>query len=112
MDAKHITVINPSMTSMESMTMPEEGLLKINGREYRYKSFTLQYKKDAQGNNTKEIESYTFELEAAMSQEDRDKVDGRGVSIGTSVDSMGIPYYMSQMNQFLRAFATAFNDVL
>lgn len=111
-DATHIKVTNPSMASMESMTMPEEGLLKINGREYRYKSFTLQYKKDAQGKDTKEIESYTFELEAAMSQEDRDKVDGRGVSIGTSIDSMGIPYYMSQMNQFLRAFATAFNDVL
>src|SRR5690606_20412284 len=32
-------------------------------------------------------------------------------SIGESVDYMGIPYYMSQLNVFVRAFAEAFNNI-
>ncbi|MFQ7238397.1 MAG: hypothetical protein ACLRP8_05020 [Roseburia intestinalis] len=33
-------------------------------------------------------------------------------SIGNSVDTMGVPYYMSQMNQFLRSFCSLFNDIM
>lgn len=31
--------------------------------------------------------------------------------MGTSIDFKGIPYYQSQMNEFLRAFTKAFNDI-
>ena len=36
---------------------------------------------------------------------------GREASVGTSIDFKGIPYYQSQMNEFLRAFTKAFNDI-
>jgi flagellar hook-associated protein 1 FlgK len=36
---------------------------------------------------------------------------GKTASVGTSIDYKGIPYYQSQMNEFLRAFAKAFNDI-
>ena len=35
---------------------------------------------------------------------------GREVSVGNAVDARGIPYYMSQMNEFLRSFCRKFND--
>lgn len=101
-----VRVESPSINTVEGITMPEEGTLHINGKDYNYIGFT--YEKDANGN----ITSYTFELEDALSTEDRLKVDGKTASIGSSVDSMGIPYYMSQMNQFLRSFAVQFNDIL
>lgn len=104
-DSKHIKVPNPSITSVEAMNMPKEGVLTINGRDYNYTGFT--YNTDADGN----ITSYTFELEDAMSTQEIARTDGMQLSIGTSIDSMGIPYYMAQMNQFIRAFASAFNAI-
>ncbi len=104
-DGTHIKVTNPSMTSIEALTLPESGMLTINGKQYSYSSFSFEQDKD--GN----ITSYTFELKEALSVQEQGKVDGRTASVGTSVDSMGIPYYMAQMNQFLRSFAKAYNDI-
>lgn len=106
LNSRQIEVVSPSITAIEAMTMPETGTLTINGRNYNYTDFSFEL--DAEGN----ITSYTFNLENAMSAEDRLKVDGMKVSIGASVDSMGIPYYISQMNQFLRSFSSMFNDIL
>lgn len=106
LNSTHVKVESPSINSVVSITMPEQGTLHINGRDYNYTGFT--YEEDADGN----ITSYTFEMEDALSAEERLKVDGKSVAIGSAVDSMGIPYYMAQMNQFLRSFATQFNDIL
>lgn len=105
-DGQHIQITNPSVTAEEMMTMPETGVFTINGREYKYDGFT--YVKDAEG----KITSYTFQLEDALSIDERAKIDGKTAAIGASIDSMGIPYYMAQMNQFLRSFCMAFNDIL
>lgn len=101
-----IVVSNPSITSEEAMSMPEEGVLTINGKTYEYSGFT--YKKDADGT----ITSYTFQLKQALNDQQIAKVDGKKAMIGESVDSMGIPYYMAQMNQFLRVFASKFNEIM
>ena len=95
-----------SITSIETMTMPQEGVLTIAGKDYSYKNFT--YTTDAEGN----IASYTFELDEALSSEQMTAVSGRKASIGASIDSMGIPYYMAQMNEFLRSFALSFNEIV
>lgn len=102
----HVRIDSPSINAIVGITMPEEGTLHINGRDYNYVGFT--YEEDADGN----ITSYTFELEDALSTEERAKVDGKSAAIGSAVDSMGVPYYMAQMNQFLRSFAVRFNDIL
>ena len=106
LSAKQLQVTSPSMTSIEELTLPETGVLKINGREYEYTGFT--YETDADGN----ITSYTFSLKDSLTLQEQGKVDGRYAEVGTSIDSMGIPYYMAQMNQFLRSFASAFNEIL
>lgn len=106
LNSRQVQVISPSITSIEAMTMPETGVLTINGRDYNYTDFSFEL--DAEGNVT----SYTFNLENALSAEERLLVDGMKVSIGSSVDVMGIPYYMAQMNQFLRSFSSMFNDIM
>lgn len=106
LNAKQLKVENPSITSIEALTLPETGILKINGSEYEYTGFT--YETDADGN----ITSYTFDLKESLTLQEQGKADGRQVQVGASVDSMGIPYYMAQMNQFLRSFASAFNEIL
>ena len=105
-DSKHVKVVSPSITDIEAMTVPESGTLTIYGKDYNYTNFTFET--DANG----KITSYTFELEDALSQQQSNKVDGMQASIGNSVDTMGVPYYMSQMNQFLRSFCSLFNDIM
>ena len=111
-DSYTLKITNPSITSVEAMNMPENGVLTINGRDYTYTGFSFTYAKDANGDDTDVIESYTFTLEEGLNSNDKARVDGKTAKIGSSVDSMGIPYYMSQMNQFLRSFAKAANSIL
>ncbi len=111
-DAYTLKITNPSITSVEAMNMPENGVLTINGRDYTYTGFSFTYAKDANGDDTDVIESYTFTLEEGLNSNDKARVDGKTAKIGASVDSMGIPYYMAQMNQFLRSFAKAANSIL
>lgn len=102
-----IYVTNPNITSVEAMNMPSRGTITIANRTYTYSRFEMTKSVDKDGNESFE---YMFELE------DRDLTSlagkaGREVTIGRPIDSRGIPYYMSQMNEFLRAFCRKFNDI-
>ena len=37
---------------------------------------------------------------------------GKNASVGNSIDYQGIPYYMNQMNEWVRTFSQKFNDIL
>lgn len=101
-----ITVTNPSINNINAISMAEEGVLTISNIDYNYKDFTFET--DADGN----IVSYTFTLEDTLTEAEVAKMNGRQASVGTSIDTMGIPYYMAQMNEFLRSFCSMFNDIL
>ncbi len=101
-----ITISNPSITNVNAMTMPAEGVLTIDGKNYNYTDFT--FTTDADGN----VKEYTFTLENQLSSYQQAKLDGKQASIGESIDAMGVPYYLAQMNEFLRNFAGSFNDIM
>lgn len=103
-----VKVSNPSITAVEAMTMPEEGILMIGGYPYKYTGFSFEVDQ-----NTGEVTSYTFTLEKELDTvEDRQRVQNQKCTIGSKIDAMGIPYYMAQMNMFLRSFASKFNDIM
>lgn len=101
-----ITISNPSITNVNAMTMPAEGVFTIDGKNYNYTDFT--FTTDADGN----VKEYTFTLENQLSADQQAKLDGKQASIGESIDAMGVPYYLAQMNEFLRNFAGSFNDIM
>ena len=96
-----VTISNPSITDINHMTMPAEGVITINYTEYRYTGFTY----DA------ENQTYQFQLNKPLSTALREDLPGRTVSIGQNIDTMGIPYYQAQMNNFVREFAKQFNEL-
>ncbi len=104
--ASTITISNPSITNVNAMTMPAEGVFTIDGKNYNYTDFT--FTTDADGN----VKEYTFTLENQLSADQQAKLDGKQASIGESIDAMGVPYYLAQMNEFLRNFAGSFNDIM
>ena len=96
-----VTISNPSITDVNNMTMPIEGVITINYTEYRYTGFSY----DA------ENQTYQFQLNKPLSTALREDLPGRTASIGQNIDTMGIPYYQAQMNHFVREFAKQFNEI-
>lgn len=103
-----ITIKNPTITDMDALTMPSEGIIVLGDKEYTYGSYGqapgFTMKTDELGNTT-----FTFTITGSTSG--LASVVGRPAHIGESIDFKGIPYYQAQMNEFLRAFSREFNTI-
>lgn len=87
------------------------GIINLGNQEFYYDSWSCQVSYDENGN---EVYSYTFTLsdsEKNPSRVTNDRV-GKVASIGASLSYQGVPYYMKQMNEWVRTFAQKFNDIL
>lgn len=96
-----VTLTNPSITDVNYMTMPTEGILTMNNTQYRYTGFTYD----------EATKTYQFQLDSTLSVEEKNKIMGKDAAIGENIDAMGIPYYQAQANAFLREFAKQFNEI-
>lgn len=96
-----ISVTASNINEVEKMTMSSSGVITIGSREYAYDGFAVSLDED-----TGEY-VYEFSLKDAIVT----SVDDANVRIGKNIDYKGIPYYMSQMNQFVRTYAKAFNEI-
>lgn len=100
---KEVTIsdVNDLGSSIFKLNIPEsDGVISIGSARYEYESFKATV--DADGKYT-----YTFQLKSALGA----GVNGRTASISDEVDFRGIPYYMSQLNEFVRTFSCKFNEV-
>lgn len=87
------------------------GKINLGNQIFYYDSWTYNKTTDADGN---EVYSYTFQLsdnKLNQSVITNDRV-GKVASIGSGINYQGIPYYMNQMNEWVRTFAQTFNDIL
>ncbi len=100
-----ITISNLSNTSINALNIPEWGTVSVSNKTYEYSSWEAEV--DADGN----LVNITFHLDKPVAQSDLHLVADREIVVGKSVDSMGIPYYLSQFNEFLRNFTEMFNDI-
>jgi len=104
-DYPSITLAPPSNSDIHALNIPAEGTIEVNARTIKYTSWTAEL--DDQGN----ITEITFELEEPLKVEDAMVMTGKPITVGKRVDSMGIPYYQQQINEFLRNFTEMFNDI-
>ncbi|MBQ8633744.1 MAG: flagellar hook-associated protein FlgK [Lachnospiraceae bacterium] len=99
--ATEITIINTNINDLKDLNIPAEGKITIGNGEYAYTSFTVTANEDG-------TYTYTFQLKEEAR---RQYPEGTKVSIGTTMDYKGIPYYHAQLNEFIRVFAKNFNEV-
>lgn len=99
-----ITLSSPSITDVDKINIPSEGIIVIGNQEFKYTSF--EYKEEDAVAGTKA--EYIFTLEDNLTS---DIPTNTNAQIGKAIDYKGIPYYMGQMNEFVRTFAKAFNDI-
>ena len=99
---RQVVISNCNINSEMALDLPNEGVLTLGNREYTYSSFTMQKTPGGETTFSFTITSETTGLSSTV---------GREATVGTAIDFKGIPYYQSQMNEFLRAFTKAFNDI-
>lgn len=98
-----IAVTADYLTDPNQSSLPDMGIINIGNTLYNYDSWTFD-------TTTK---AYTFSIPAQNNEAEifPDKI-GRDAFTNQSVEYQGIPYYMHQLNQWVRQFSKAFNSIL
>ncbi len=87
------------------------GIIDLGNQLFYYDSWSYKCSFDDTG---KAVYTYTFTLSDSQKNPERitnDRV-GKTASIGGGLEYQGIPYYMNQMNEWIRCFSQHFNDIL
>ena len=100
-----VTITNLSNTSINALNIPEWGTITAGNKTYEYSAWEADV--DADGN----LINVTFILDKPVEESDLHLVADKDIVVGKSVDSMGIPYYLAQFDEFLRNFTEMFNDI-
>jgi len=100
-----ITLGDLSNTSINALNIPEWGTISVSNKTYEYSSWEAEV--DAEGN----LVNITFILDKPVEPDELHIVTDKSFVVGKSVDSMGIPYYLAQFDEFLRNFTEMFNDI-
>ena len=87
------------------------GILDLGNQEFYYDSWEYTCEYDGNG-----VATYTYTFTLSDSEKNprsitNDRV-GKKAEIGTNLSYQGIPYYMNQMNEWIRTFSQKFNDIL
>lgn len=105
-----LTVEDANINDLLRLNIPShDGELLINNTTYPYKSFEVSVGADGKYTYQFVLQSTTAHtlansLNTAISR-------GYTVSAGAQVDNKGVPYYMAQLNEFVRTFAQEFNRI-
>ncbi len=106
-----VTIGSVSADELSELNLPATGgSVTIGNKTFSYESWETTLNDDG---SIKEIK---FNLGTQYDQYGNEKkvqddMVGNGLSSGAGIDTMGVPYYMAQLNQFVRNFAKLFNDI-
>nr|MCR5102292.1 hypothetical protein [Butyrivibrio sp.] len=95
-----IQVTDSKLMDMSKCTLPLSGELNVSNKIYSYTDWTYD------GGDT-----YVFTL-TAESTKSTVPANGRTAKVGSNYDYQGIPYYMAQMNEFIRTFSNEVNEIM
>ena len=91
------------LTDMNKVTMNGSGTIVVGNVRLVYESCVYDADK----------EEYTFSLAPGTPEKPNDAsgLSGKDAFVGVSIDYQGFPYYMAQMNEWVRSFSQAMNKI-
>lgn len=111
-DTVTIQVSEHYLTDLNKCNLSDQGgKILLGNQEYYYESWECGISYDENG---EQVYSYTFTLADGSLNARRvtnDRV-GMNAQTGYNLDYQGIPYYMSQMNEWVRTYAEKYNAIL
>lgn len=112
-DTVTIRVNNAYLKDLNKCNLSDQGgIINLGNQLFYYDSWTCNCTVDAA--TGEETYEYTFDLSDSTKNQLRitnDRID-KVATIGQSVLYQGVPYYMNQMNEWVRTFAQKFNDIV
>jgi flagellar hook-associated protein 1 FlgK len=100
-----ITIDYPSITEVDKLNMPENGVITVNNVQMAYSGWEAELDKDGK------VTRVRFTMKEAIPNIVRERGDGRLLTVGQTIACKGVPYYQNQMNEFVRALARKFNGI-
>ena len=101
------------LTDLNKCNLSDQGgEIKLGNQEFYYDSWTYSVSYD---NNGEPNYSYTFTISGPEKNGTKTVIggmEGKTATIGTSINYQGVPYYMAQMNEWVRTFSQKFNDIV
>lgn len=112
-DTVTVDVTAEYLKDLNKCTLSENGgKIALGNQVFYYDSWS--YTKATAADGT-ESYSYTFTLSSDAAKNQTQVTNnriGKSATVGSSVDYQGVPYYMEQMNEWVRIFSQHVNDVL
>jgi len=96
-----VNVTDPLLKDMAKCTIPEAGSVKIGKKTYKYDGW--EYDGDS---------TFTFILDSKDLKDRPIPDEDCTVKVGFANDYQGIPYYLSQMNEWIRHFSDEVNQIM
>jgi len=100
------------LTDLNKCNLSDQGgIINLGNQEFHYDSWTYSVDYDA---NNEPVYSYTFTISDSSkngSLSVTNNKEGMVATVGTSIAYQGVPYYMAQMNEWVRTFSQKFNDI-
>lgn len=98
---RSVTMNHLTVRDEAKLNIPENGEITIGTVKYEYDSFEVSIDKT----------TGEYSCEFFLTEPVRLYAEDELSSVGVTVDYKGIPYYMAQMNEFLRTYARKFNEI-
>ncbi len=106
-----IQVTEDYLTNLNKTNLAEQGKITLGSQVYYYRDWTFSQEYDPASQKTSYY--YTFNIDEELSDSPvTSNSIGHTATAGKSVNYQGIPYYMSQMNEWIRSFSQEINDLL
>jgi len=99
---------------IDRLNIPMEGTITLNCKDYYYEGWEAEY--DADGN----LNDFTFKNLTVSSETGR-RIPaefnvasdlGKEGSVGEAIDCKGVPYYMTELDEFVRTLSKYMNDII
>lgn len=111
-DPASVIVELPKSINIYNVNIPSQGTITLNGKDYMYDGWTAEY--DADGNlNNFEFKNMTMynEKMVEVTAVFPNGIENHTARIGENINTKGIPYYMSQLNEMVRTFSDYMNKL-
>jgi flagellar hook-associated protein 1 FlgK len=106
------TVKLEKSVTMETLNIPSQGIINLNGKDYYYDGWTAEYDEDGNMNNFT-FQNMTMENDKGVEVPAvfPDNLVGFTGAIGQYNSTKGIPYYQARLNELVRVFSKYMNDL-
>ncbi len=106
-----VNVTDPNLLDMAKCTLPDSGTINVSGFDYVYNSWSYVDNGDGTGTytfNNLQYRDANNEMKDGLLDPVKEKMT---VRLSQSIDYMGVPYFQSQLNEFVRSLASVFNKI-